>query len=72
MENADGTLTLIDYKTDRLPSFALENPKAAATILREKHEKQLSYYKEAVKQIFGKYPERTVIYSLHMGISVDL
>ncbi len=72
MENSDGTLTLVDYKTDRLPPYALDNPGVAAKILREKHERQLSYYKEAVRSLFGKYPEKTEIYSLLLGYTVEL
>lgn len=72
IENEDGTLTLVDYKTDRMSREEEANPALADKTLREKHEKQLSYYAEAVKLMFGRAPMRTEIYSLQLGRSVYL
>ena len=68
----DGNITLCDYKTDHLSKEELESPSLAAKMLTERHGTQLSYYKEAVKQIFGKAPSRICIYSLPLGEAVDI
>lgn len=68
----DGNITLCDYKTDHLTAEELSTPILAAKMLRERHGTQLSYYKEAVKQIFGKEPSRICIYSLPLGDAVDI
>jgi ATP-dependent helicase/nuclease subunit A len=71
-EDERGCLTLIDYKTDRLPREALSDPLLAAEILSKKHREQLSYYAIAVEQMFGKRPDRIRVYSLHLGDTVEI
>lgn len=71
-EDESGDLTLIDYKTDRLPREALRDPALAAEILSEKHREQLSYYAIAVEQMFGKRPKYIRVYSLHLGDTVEI
>ena len=65
--NQQGELVLCDYKTDRLTPTELRSPEAAAKTLFDRHGTQLSYYKEALLQICGKYPDKTLIYSLPLG-----
>lgn len=60
----DGSLLLVDYKTDRLPKGADE--KKARDFLFERHGSQLSIYASAVEKIFGKAPS-IAIYSLPLG-----
>ena len=68
----DGKITLCDYKTDHLTDEELKSPSLAAKMLGERHGTQLSYYKEAIKQIFGEAPSRICIYSLPLGNAVDI
>ena len=68
----DGEFYLVDYKTDRLTREERENPALAEKRLYEAHSRQLSYYAEAVKRMFGKYPRRIEVYSLHLGRCVDV
>lgn len=68
----DGKITLCDYKTDHLTDEELKSPSLAAKMLGERHGTQLSYYKEAIKQIFGEAPSRICIYSLPLGDAVDI
>ena len=70
IENADGSLRLVDYKTDRLTKAELEDESLAAKKLSEKHSLQLSYYALAVEKIFGKAPARVEVYSLPLGKTV--
>ena len=67
IENEDGSLRLVDYKTDRLTTEELENEEKARLKLSAKHSLQLSYYALAVEKIFGKKPEKIEIYSLPLG-----
>jgi ATP-dependent helicase/nuclease subunit A len=71
-ENEEGEISLIDYKTDRLPREALSDAALAAKILSDKHHEQLSYYAIAVEQMFGKRPRHIRVYSLHLGKTVDI
>ena len=72
IENADGTLRLIDYKTDRLTRQELTDEDLARKKLSEKHSRQLFYYSLAVERIFGKKPMQTEIYSLPLGKTVKI
>jgi ATP-dependent exoDNAse (exonuclease V) beta subunit len=76
---ADGTLTLCDYKTDRLRTedFTASLPaQARESALRERlladHGDQLRIYADAVADMLGRRPDRTVIYSLPLGKEVEL
>jgi ATP-dependent helicase/nuclease subunit A len=72
IEGEDGSLHLIDYKTDRLTKEELENPRLGKERLRSTHQRQLSYYKRAILEMFGKEPRRTGVYSLHLGEEIEV
>ena len=72
IEDNDGTLTLCDYKTDRLSLEELANPSLAEDKLRSKHSMQLGLYSMAIKKIFGREPDRVEIYSLPLGDTVAI
>ena len=71
IENEDGTLSLIDYKTDRLSHEELRNKALAKAKLSRRYKSQLSYYKLAVERIFGKAPSSVEIYSLPLADTID-
>ena len=71
-EDEAGELHLIDYKTDRLTREELSDRSLAEAKMREKHSLQLSYYAEAVKLMFGKYPKTVEVYSLPLGDTLDV
>ena len=64
LERADGSLLLVDYKTDRLPRGATDEE--AAKLLFDRHGTQLSVYAKAVAHIFDRTPD-IAIYSLPKG-----
>ena len=66
LERKDGSLLLVDYKTDRLPPDVLESEKAAAALLFARHGEQLRYYALAAERMLGRFPALAV-YSLHAG-----
>ena len=79
LHNEDGTLTLCDYKTDRLrhsdtigERTAPDSKDAVRRQLAADHADQLRIYADAVKALFGKAPDRVLIYSLPLGCTVDL
>jgi ATP-dependent helicase/nuclease subunit A len=72
IEHCDGSLHLIDYKTDRLTKEERETVTLGEERLRTTHTLQLSYYCDAVKRMFGKAPEKIGIYSLHLGKEVEI
>ena len=72
IEHCDGSLHLIDYKTDRLTKEERETVTLGEERLRKAHTLQLSYYCDAVKRMFGKAPEKIGIYSLHLGKEVEI
>ena len=61
MEN-DGII-LVDYKTDRVKD---------GEELRNRYQKQIDLYSEALEQILGKKVKRRVLYSFSLGEEVDL
>ena len=68
--DAEGRLVLCDYKTDRIPREVGRDPDRAAEFLFARHGTQLSYYKKALKELCGKEPEQTLIYSLPLGLAL--
>ncbi len=71
-ENENGELILADYKTDYLTQEEKDDTALAVKKLTERHREQLSYYREAVKKVFGREPSRVCIYSLPLGEAVDI
>ena len=61
---ADGSLLLVDYKTDRIKRGASDEE--AKALLFERHATQLTVYARAVERIFGKSPD-VAIYSLPLA-----
>ena len=59
----NGKIVVVDYKTDRVSS-----PKE----LRERYVHQLSIYKKAVEECFGKEVESTVIYSFYLSEEISV
>ncbi len=79
LEQEDGSLTLCDYKTDRLRTEdwgadipPAERDAAIRRQLLQDHGDQLAIYADAVRGMFGKAPAHILIYSLPLGVAVDL
>ncbi len=72
LEMSDGTLWLIDYKTDHiLPQEFHDRARLGARMLQA-HGDQLAAYARAVKDLFGKYPDDIRIYSLPLGTTIPM
>ena len=61
-----------DYKTDFLTYAEINDKDLAREKLNNAHSRQLSYYAEALRSIFGKYPDKVLIYSLPLGDTVEV
>ena len=72
IEDEDGNLHLVDYKTDRLTREELADKSLAENTLNKKHSLQLSYYALAVEKIFARKPLSVRVYSLPLGDTVDI
>ena len=59
----DDGIILVDYKTDRVKD---------GKELRNRYQKQIDLYSEALEQILGKKVKRRVLYSFSLGEEVDL
>ena len=70
--NSNGELVLCDYKTDHIPREILGDRSAIHRMLEDKHKQQLKYYTYAIEAIFGKKPNRVLIYSLPYGDSFSI
>ena len=69
-EAADGTLVLVDYKTDRIPKGM--SIRDAEELLRERHRLQLSYYRAALEKISRKKVSKTLVYSFSLEKSIEI
>ena len=72
IEDQNGGLHLIDYKTDRLTKEERETPSLGEERLRKAHTLQLSYYALAIREMFGELPKSIGVYSLHLGKEVEI
>jgi ATP-dependent helicase/nuclease subunit A len=68
----DGTITLVDYKTDRLSEYELTHREKAEAKLRARHGGQLKYYTAAIERMFGVKPRAVLLYSLPLGDTIAL
>ena len=72
LRRPDGQLWLIDYKTDRLTREERADRTLAAAKLAARHGLQLSYYAQACRDLFGRLPDKILLYSLHLGDAIEL
>lgn len=65
-----GELILVDYKTDFFPR---EMPREEVEcILKERHERQIGYYKYACREMFGTECAHAYIYSFSLNKTIEI
>ena len=68
----DGSITLCDYKTDR----PTPEERRDHTLYRERmistHKDQLTHYARAVRELFGREPDRAYVFSLTLGEAISI
>lgn len=63
LEEPDGSLAVIDYKTDRVKR---------KEELQERYRRQLEYYAQALEQLLGKKVKRKIIYSFTLQTEIEV
>jgi ATP-dependent helicase/nuclease subunit A len=71
-KDENGNITLVDYKTDYVPSEFRASKESEDLFFKDRYGDQLLYYKKALKILTGKEVQRTVIYSFHLGRSIEI
>lgn len=69
---ADGRITLCDYKTDRVTKEERADLSLLTSHLTERHGAQLRQYADAIREVFGRAPDRVCIFSLPLGEAVEI
>ena len=72
LQMPDDRLLLIDYKTDKITDAERQDPKKLSNRMSLAHGTQLACYKQAVKELFGRAPDATFIYSLPLGSAIEI
>ncbi|MBQ8696477.1 MAG: PD-(D/E)XK nuclease family protein, partial [Clostridia bacterium] len=70
--DAAGDIVIVDYKTDTFTDRQKEDRPWCEQTLRERHGRQLGYYRMACKRLLGKEPKKTLIYSFDLGGTVEI
>ena len=68
IREADGSLVLIDYKTDRTP----KDRTAAEKLLLERYTDQVTYYRIAIETLFRAKVKEVLLYSFSLGDTVTV
>ena len=66
----NGLLTLLDYKTDRIPKSLPSQE--ADRLLIERHARQLSYYRVACERMMCRPVERVLLYAFDLGRAIEV
>jgi ATP-dependent helicase/nuclease subunit A len=72
IQTVDGKLLLIDYKTDKIAEEIRSSEAELVKRMISEHGNQLGCYRRAACQLFGKYPDSTLIYSLPLGRMIEI
>ncbi len=65
----DGTVKLVDYKTDRVYP---KNSEDAVKKIADEYKNQLSYYAKAIKKLCGRTVSSAVIYAFDIGMEIPV
>ncbi len=71
-ENEKGELILLDYKTDRFPPEEKVKREDAVRSFMLRHREQLFYYTLATEKLFGRLPDRVLLFPLALGEPVPV
>ena len=71
-QDSDGTLTVLDYKTDYMPAAFRGREDEFGDLLRQRHREQLNYYRAAAEIITGRTVSRRLIWSFAAGRFFEL
>ena len=63
-----GEITLVDYKSDRLP----EDESLWTEIMQERYGSQVYYYREALERILKRPVKRTLLWLIRAGRELEI
>lgn len=66
----DGSVVLVDYKSDRLPARVLADDERLGELLSERYGTQLYFYREAIERIYKRPVARTSLWLIRYGREV--
>ncbi len=66
----EGRLTILDYKTDRIPYEMRKDPEAFKLMLIDRHREQLSYYRAACTAMMCRPVDRILLYAFAIGEAI--
>lgn len=70
--NGDGSMTVVDYKTDHFTEEELKNRDMVKKMLIQRHKGQLTYYRRACETLTGCRVSRVLLYSFALGEAIDI
>ncbi len=68
----NGETVLLDYKTDKVPSFIVGNTEKENEFFINAHSRQLGYYRAALERLTGRAVTRTLVYSFALGRCIEI
>lgn len=68
----DGRLTVLDYKTDRIPYELRHDRAAARKLIIDRHLGQLSYYRLVCREMMQRNVDRVLIYSFSLSEAIEI
>ena len=71
-EYPDGRITVADYKTDRISRAERDDPTLLAARLTDEYGSQLEQCAASVREIYGRAPDRILIYSVPLGEALEI
>ena len=70
--NGDGSMTVVDYKTDFFTEEELKNRDMVKKTLIRRHKGQLTYYRRACETLTRHRVSRVLLYSFALGEAIDI
>ena len=70
--DSKGNLTILDYKTDRIPFEYRSSQKTADEFLISRHINQLSYYRLACEKMMCRKVDRVLLYSFSLSRIIEI
>ena len=70
--DGNGRLTVLDYKTDRIPYELRHDRCAAREYIINRHIGQLSYYRLACREMMQRDVDRVIIYSFSLSEAIEI
>lgn len=71
-ETEDGKWVLVDYKTDAVLAQFQNHPEDMERLLRQRHEKQLAYYRRACQALLHVEVSHSILYAFALGKAIEL